>query len=740
MKNKKSQLFINMDKADIPVTILWKDGDPGNPGGQKSGQVNEEASIKNDARWLPFWQEESRKVLEGLEIDGFYFTGWLYWHINHWWINKDRKIEKTLPNGKKFEDVIPDEGRPDLRDNELIINDGLIRATNPEDRNHLLIIGARQIAKTTFEASFLGRSGLIYKGSQNLILSTNSGDLNNITAALDFGLLRCSKYFYVHRITKDWDQERVVLGTESKGRDRKVWSQFVIRNTAAGQKTEAGAGVTIKGGVYDEIGKEKWLESFKAAEKAMVSRYGIRAVFIAVGTGGNFEKGEDAKKAMLEPRSHRFVPYMQPDGRETGCFISGLFRQDCKKETTLAAYLLSPAAKLIIPGLDIKDIPLDSELWRTKMWEADKEAAMDKILHDRELARRSPDSRLYLKTVAYDPLTVDEVFLTDSNNIFSHLYEDLEKHKTDITENYTPRYVDLRREADGTVAWKTSEKRPVIDFPIKTHTDTNAPVVIYEEPITDLPYATYVCGIDPYNQDKSEEAVTSLGVCYIMKRMYDPLKGAFQNAIVASYAGRPATLMEFYGICEMMIDMYKALALPENEGSIVQYFIQKKKEYVLFDSPALTRYINPSSSTAGRQKGLAATTPNQRHYMKLMLGYAEEPIVEVVGNEEVKKFGLIRVLDPMLIREWMEYRGKASGATRGVHDGNYDRICAFGHALTLANYLDRDFPVLGWRRKDEENTYKEPRIYSPFNLVRKDKDNPQIITAFGGSNGYRSVF
>lgn len=702
-----------MDKEDIPNTIYHTSG-------RLVGQIDEEASMKNDPRWLPFWQEEARKVLEGVVIDGFKFSGWLYWHINHWWINKD----KLLPNG----DIIPDNGRPDLRDNELIINDGLIRAQNPDDRNHLLILGARQIAKTTFEASFLGRSGLIYKGSQNLILSTGSGDLNNITAALDFGLLNCSKFFYVNRITKDWDQERVVLGTETTGRDRKVWSQYIIRNTSAGKRTEAGAGVTIKSGVYDEIGKESWLESFKAAEKAMVSRYGIRAVFIAVGTGGNFEKGEDAKKAMMDPRAHRFVPYRQKDGRETGCFISGLFRQDCKKKTTLADFILSDAYKELFPDSNITSIPEDSELWYTSCWEADKELAMAKILEDRELARRSSDSRLYLKTIAYDPLTVDEIFLMDSNNMFSHLHDPMEKHKLDLEENYAPRYVDLVRAADSSVSWKSSEKRPVTDFPVKATTDTNAPVVIYEEPIKDLPYATYICGIDPYNQDKSSDSIASLGSCYIFKRMYDPF-GHYQNAIVASYSGRPNTLTEFYNICEMMIDMYNALALPENEGSIIQYFIQKKKDYVLFDSPALTRYINPTSSTASRQKGLAPTTPNQRHYMKLMLGYVEEPIVEVIGSQEIEKFGLIRIQDPMLLREMMEYRGKDSGATRGVHAGNYDRICAFGHCLVLANYLDRDFPVIGYSKKTEkEETYS--KIHSPFALVKRGSDNPRTYSPF----------
>lgn len=717
MSNKKPVLFINMDKSDIPNEVLDEHGHalPNQP----------------DPRYLAFWQEEERKVLEGITIDGFHISGWLYWHINHWYINKDR----LMPNG----DIVPDSGRPDLRDNELIVNAGLKRAQDPLNRRHLNILGARQIAKTTFEASFLGRSGLIYKGSQNLILSTNSGDLNNITASLDYGLLNCSPYFYVNRINKDWDAERVVLGTETKGRDRKVWSQFVVRNSAGGKKTEVGAGVTIKSGIYDEIGKDAWLESFKAAEKAMLSRFGIRAVFIAVGTGGNFEKGEDAKRAFFNPDSYRFVKYKQPDGRETGLFISGLFRQDCKAETTLADYLLSDQAKEDLQGeLIPTSFPSDSELFRTVMYRADKELALERILEDREKARMDPDPRMFIKTLAYDPLTVDEIFLTDANNQFAHLRESMQKHQEDLKENYNPMWVDLYREPDMTVGFRSSQKTPVWDFPVKPKTITDAPVVMYEPPIKGAPYGTYICGIDPYNQDRSSESGSSLGVCYIMKRMYNPA-GSFQNSIVCSYAGRPKTLNDFYQICENMIDLYRALALPENEGSIIQYFIGRKKEHLLFDSPALTRYINPNSRTADRQKGLAPTTPNQRHYMKLMLQYAEEVIKENVGGQEYDRHGLVRIPDTMLIEEMLSYKGKDSAAVRGVHEGNFDRICAFGHALTLSSYMDRDFPISGWD-PDSKPRQREPSFISPFAIRQHDPDNPHTTTPFNLKGGIRSVF
>lgn len=665
-----------------------------------------------------FWREEEKKVLEGVNIDGYQFSGWLYWHINHWCIN----LETQLPNGEEI--TVP--SQPLLRDNELIINEALLKAEdfwnpNPLERKRkgLAILGLRQMGKTTFEASYIGRSGVIFKGSQNLILGTNLGDLNNITQNIDFGLLNCSPWFRTPRITRDWDSERVQLGYKDSKGDNQVWSQFVIRNTAGGKKTEAGAGTTVKSMVYDEIGKDDFIQAFAAVKPAMLGRFGYRAIPILVGTGGSFEKGDNAKELFFQPSAHNMVEFTQPDGRVTGLFMPGWLRQDCKYETTLGQWLLDTGR--------LTEIPRNSELFNTKMLASNREKAEAEIMEKRNLAQLSSDPKSYLKEVMYYPLTVDEVFLTADNNIFAPIIKSLEQHKYNLTHNYQPRYVDLYRDLDGKkVVWKTSEKKPITEFPVKAITIKDAPVVMYEEPLSNLPYATYICGIDPYNQDVSE--TPSLGSCYIFKRSYDPF-GNFQNSIVCSYTGRPGSLLEFYGICEMMIELYNAIALPENEGSIVQYFVQKNKDHLLFNSPELTRYINPDSATQYRQKGLAATTPNQKHYMNLMYEYAIEEIEELIDGKQSTKLGLVRIPDPMLITEMINYRSKTKGNQRGVHGGNYDRICAFGHCLTLATYLDRDYPIKGYRQPEEE-VKRGPKFISPFDITRIDHDNPKTISPF----------
>jgi hypothetical protein len=169
--NKKTyttELFYKMDDKDIP----WKKTDPG---------------------YAEFWEKEKYKVERGIEIDGYKMTGWLYWHINHWKINADKMTD--------YGEIIPDMVTPGLRDNEIILNEEL--KTAERERKGISIMGLRQFAKTTLESSYTGRAGILFKGSQNLIMGTSSDDLNNLTQNLDYGLLNCSPYFRIPRITKD---------------------------------------------------------------------------------------------------------------------------------------------------------------------------------------------------------------------------------------------------------------------------------------------------------------------------------------------------------------------------------------------------------------------------------------------------------------------------------------------------------------------------------------------------------
>ncbi|WP_460997055.1 hypothetical protein, partial [Staphylococcus aureus] len=71
----------------------------------------------------------------------------------------------------------------------------------------------------------------------------------------------------------------------------------------------------------DEIGKYSFASTFKAAEPAFKGKNGWRAVPILVGTGGSFDKGQDAENFFRNPRANIFHAILdEASGKETGLF------------------------------------------------------------------------------------------------------------------------------------------------------------------------------------------------------------------------------------------------------------------------------------------------------------------------------------------------------------------------------------------------------------------------------------
>ena len=565
---------------------------------------------------------------------------------------------------------------------------------------------------TSFMSSYGGRSGIIFKNSQNLIMGTNKDDLNNITQNIDFGLLNCTKHFRVPRISRDWDSERILLGVKTKTGDNIVHSTFVIRNTGAGKKTEKGAGVSnLKCNLWDEIGKEDFLSALVATKPAMLSVNGWRTIPICTGTGGNVIKAQDAKKLFFDPATHNFLEFQQDDGRKTGLFMPGWLRQDCKYQTNLAQHLIDTK--------QILDIPEDSELWSIELFVSNKEEAIAKIEAELDSLLKSGDTVEYNRWKAYYPLTVDDVFLTESNNKFP--IEAIKQHQEFLKNHYEPTYAEFYRDITGKVAWKHSDLRPINKFPVKPVDEKYAPVLIFEHPVPNAPRFTYCIGIDPVNTNESSDKIVSLFCVYVYKRMISPLD-EFKDQIVCSVAYRPRELSEAHELALMIAEYYNAVegVLPEaSENSIFQYFFLKKKGHYLADSFDLVTEINKKTSFKGK-KGLPATVKNQRHYMQLLVESANEQNIDInEEGDEIISLGVSKEYDYMLLEEYKEYKGKTVG--NGVHDGNYDRVIARGCAETLAKYYDVKYPIASQipSKNIENQQVKASSVRTPFGIFQK---------------------
>lgn len=644
--------------------------------------IPDKLSLEYDA----FFKNELHKIEYGVTINGVFISGWLYWHINHWSMYKD--IEDPINHViKRFN------GRPNLRDNEWMLAEYLEQAH--QKKKGLLVVGSRRLGKSEFEGSIIGRSATIYQGTQNIISGGNEPDIKMITAITDNGLKNLHPYFRFDRVNNDWRKE-VVLGVKDKKNMSYEWSKILVRNFDDGNNTEAIAGSTPKEFIMDEIGKFSFFECFSAAKPAFTSPYGWRCSPILTGTGGSFDKGGDAEEMFNNPGGYNFLAVEVPNETKVyGLFIPGTYRMEAKEETTLSSYLNKTTPS------ELDDIVLHAK---------NEELAIEIITKEREEAKKSNDGRALLKQMMYYPLTPAECFLTDGGNNFP--IEAAKEHLEYLKANdITGRYVWLHKNAQGLVQHKfAAEKdRPITEFPVKSSTLKDAPIVIWEFPIHNAPNGLYIAGADPYNQSTSEYS-SSLGTVYIYKRMTDVAGETYQNMLVASYSARPNTMNEWHENVEMLMDFYNAKCFPENEaGTFIQWFERKNKGHMLAEGFNVAREINPTTKASGRTYGIAATVPNINYCMSLFYEYCKEDIQvgtdKITGNP-IKKLGITRILDPMLLEEIIKYN----------KDGNYDRIVAFRHALAYAYHLDKYFPMTAIDEKVNNNKPKPHNslMSSPF--------------------------
>jgi hypothetical protein len=68
------------------------------------------------AEYTAFWQNEDKKINEGVTINGFYFSPFVYWHLNFGALYIDEKVGNR--NIRKL-------GKPQLWDTYLEVDDAI---------------------------------------------------------------------------------------------------------------------------------------------------------------------------------------------------------------------------------------------------------------------------------------------------------------------------------------------------------------------------------------------------------------------------------------------------------------------------------------------------------------------------------------------------------------------------------------------------------------------------------------
>jgi hypothetical protein len=639
-----------------------------------------------------FWEEEDKKITEGVTINGFYFSPFIYWHLNYWSIYVD-----TLVGNRQVRKL----GRPQLWDTYLAVDETIQKAeTHPDGKKGVVMVGSRRISKSVLTSSYITHKAVTQKGSDNLISALNGPDLKIITEYVDLGLRNLPDYFKFPRIEDDWKRQ-VTLGYKDKQNVRHEWSKFHVRNFDEGNNTEAAAGLTLSSFLLEEGGKGRILNCLAATTPCFDSPYGWRCSPFVIGTSGDMTLAGDLEELFNNPEAYNFLAVESLDsGKSYGLFIPGTKSLKVPKEPKpLGLYLH-------------KEEP--SELDNIQIWVSDEQKGKDLILKSREQIKKSSGLEAYLKEVMYYPLTHEECFLELSHNIFpvDLLQEQLQKI-TSLEVN--PDYVELYTKSDGAVAHKFTDKKPVQNFPSKPTDNLEGVVQIWEYPITGAPYGLYTAGTDPYKQSQAKYS-TSLGSTYIYKRVHDLSGEGWQNIVVAAYTGRPKKIETWYETTKLLLKYYNAKSLCENmDMGFIQHCIEKNESaFYLERTPSFLNDIHPSSAV-NREYGIHMTSDIKDYLNSLIIEYITEVIereTDKDGNITKERLGVTRILDPLLLKELIKFTPKL----------NVDRVISFGLTLAMAKSLNSKAIVVSSTEDNRMNEYFRStkgkqlfrRTYSPF--------------------------
>ena len=613
---------------------------------------------KESEEYVPFWENEDKKITEGVIINGFYFSPFVYWHLNFWSIFVD-----TIVGNKAVRKL----DRPQLWDTYLAVDETIQKAENHADgKKGVVMVGSRRISKSVLTSSYITHKAVTQKGSDNLISALNGPDLKIITEYVDLGLRNLPEYLKFPRIEDDWKRQ-VTLGYKDKQNVRHEWSKFHVRNFDEGNNTEAAAGLTLSSFLLEEGGKGKILNCLAATTPCFDSPYGWRCSPFVIGTSGDMTKAGDLEELFNNPEAYNFLAVESLDsGKSYGLFIPGTKSLKVPKDPVPLGLYLE------------KSDP--SELDYITIWKSDEEKGRELILKSREQIKKSSGLEAYLKEVMYYPLTHEECFLELSQNIFpvDLLQEQLQKI---VSLEANPDYVELYKKSDGSIAHKFSNRKPVQNFPSKPSDDLEGVIQIWEYPIMNAPYGLYTAGTDPYKQSQAKYS-TSLGSTYIYKRVHDIAGEGWSNMVVAAYTGRPRKIETWYEMTKMLLKYYNAKSLCENmDMGFIQHCIEKNDAaFVLERTPSFLNDIHPSSSV-NREYGIHMTSDIKDYLNSLIIEYMTEVIereTDESGNIVKERLGVTRILDPLLLKELIKFTPKL----------NVDRVISFGLTLAMAKSLN----------------------------------------------------
>ena len=298
------------------------------------------------------------------------------------------------------------------------------------------------------------------------------------------------------------------------------------------------------------------------------------------------------------------------------------------------------------------------------------------------------------------PLDPEDCYITTEVNIFPGLEA---KNRKRFIEDHglTGEKYRLYKDANGTIHFDVTTDPLITDYPYKGG-NFDAPIVMMENPLLQPdtpPLGLYIIGFDDAKQDTSDgDSVMS---ATIFKRSFEG--GEWANRIVGYYDSRPDKKRDYYRNLYLIMKIFNARLLHENEDNGYVEFLEENHSddlYIHISTGVGLASEENLNRNHNRKWGWSPTPNNIYHGNQKVVRYTKSD-GNIVGEQEGLS-GVDIMNHPMLLEELYKYKT----------GNNADRIRSFSLALTLAQYYDRTYQYMKMRRKtiSEEDMGKKKKV------------------------------
>jgi len=490
----------------------------------------------------------------------------------------------------------------------------------------------------------------------------------------------------------DW-QQQIEITIPGSTRKTLKGLKGILKGTSFDQDATAGVGGPCTYFFHEEAGvAPDMMETFGFMKPALKSGMITTGTFIAAGSVGDLDQCEPLNNMIINPEANDIFYVESTLLDEHNTFgKSGLF---------------IPEQWSMPPCVD--------EFGNSKVEEALK-------MLDEYFAKKKKDlaPQEYQLEISQHPRNIKEAFATRTVSIFPTHLVAAQQRRIDEKE-YSYKFVEINKRQDNTWEVKSTNKLPILEFPITKKTeDKTGVIVVYEEPDLNAEWGTYYASIDPVSEGKT---TTSDSLCsiFIYKNPVEVTKidgeeitsYIERDKIVASWCGRFDDITKTHERLESMIEWYNAWTIVENNISLfIQYMISKRKQKYLVpkDQILFLKDLGSNRSVYSDYGWKNTGTLFKSHLLSYLIEFLREQIDEETKEDgTVVKivYGIERIPDGMAMKEMMAYR-------EGL---NVDRLVSLAALIAFAKvqqanrgYKKRIDKTSKKHLDKSENLYKLPK-------------------------------